>query len=62
MRTYEVRDVFVIQGMVASVPLVMCSECGVPVLDEGLHDEWHDGQQKKILHAGRNAGLLDRIG
>jgi hypothetical protein len=58
MPTYEMRDVIVSTGMVDSVPLKMCMDCGVPVLDQTIHNEFHASNERKH----RRTPGLDRIG
>lgn len=61
MSGYETRYAIVSHNG-QEVSLQMCTDCGVPVLDKDKHDEFHENLSRKIRHAGRNAGLLDRIG
>lgn len=61
MPGYETRYVIVSHNG-QEVPFQMCTTCGCPVISQVKHNEWHNDQDNKIRHAGRNAGLLDRIG
>lgn len=39
-----------------------CNHCSAVIMDPDQHDKWHAENDRKIAYAGRNAGLMDRIG